>query len=167
MFNAARYPLGRLAQLASVYIRGKHKPNFNPQSPDGGDHVVIVNAAHLRTTGNKLHQKKYRYHTQYFSGLKETNMKGLVEKDPAKIFYLAVKGMMPPNKLREIQLRQKLIIHAGPYHTQYAQMLPQFTESQPLDINEHLDLHNTSDPNHWRIEFETHPENRPEELKDL
>ena len=72
--------MGRLAQLASVYIRGKHKPNFNPQSPDGGDHVVIVNAAHLRTTGNKLHQKKYRYHTQYFSGLKETNMKGLVRR---------------------------------------------------------------------------------------
>lgn len=58
-------------------------------------------------------------------------------------------------------------MHAGPYHTQYAQMLPQFTESEPLDINEHLNLHTTSDPNEWRIEFETHPENRPEELAHL
>ncbi len=71
-----------------------------------------------------MDQKLYRHHTQYFSGLKEYNMRSLVEKDSSRVIYRAIKGMIPKNDLREQILRQKLIVHDGPYHTQYAQMLP-------------------------------------------
>jgi large subunit ribosomal protein L13 len=67
-----------------------------------------------------MDQKLYRHHSQYFSGLKEYNMRSLIEKDSSRVIYRAIKGMIPKNDLREQILRQKLIVHDGPYHTQYA-----------------------------------------------
>ena len=67
-----------------------------------------------------MDQKLYRHHSQYFSGLKEYNMRSLIEKDSSRVIYRAIKGMIPKNDLREQILRQKLIDHDGPYHTQYA-----------------------------------------------
>ena len=67
-----------------------------------------------------MDQKLYRHHSQYFSGLKEYNMRSLIEKDSSRVIYRAIKGMIPKNDLREQILRKKLIVHDGPYHTQYA-----------------------------------------------
>jgi large subunit ribosomal protein L13 len=148
-------------------MRGKHKPIYDNKRGDQGDVCVVVNAAKLLVTGRKMDQKLYRYHTQYFSGLKEFNLRALVEKDPSKVFYLAIKGMLPKNKLREDILKKQLIVHDGPYHTQYNFMLPHFTESLPIDINEQFGLSKTRDKDEYEIAFETDPANRPVELKDL
>ena len=67
--------------------------------------------------GDKKMSKKYRHHTKYFSGFREITMEKLLIKDPAKVVYFAVKGMLPKNKLREPMLKKMLIVHAGPYHT--------------------------------------------------
>lgn len=113
-----------MARMCAVYIRGKHKPTYSYRKNEGGDICVIVNAKNLMVTGRKKDQKLYRHHTQYFSGLKEYSLRQLLEKDPHEAIYRAVKGMIPKNKLREDILKQHLIVHDGPYHSQYAQMLP-------------------------------------------
>lgn len=75
--------------------------------------------------------------------------------------------MLPKNKLREDILRKQLIVHDGPYHTQYNFMLPHFTESQSFDINEHFGFSNVQNKDKWQIAFESDPSKRPVELKDL
>jgi len=101
LFNAERIPLGRMARMCAVFIRGKHKPVYDAKKNECGDICVIVNAKNLYVTGKKKDLKLYRHHTQYFSGLKEYNMRELLEKDPHEVIYRAVKGMVPKNKLRE------------------------------------------------------------------
>lgn len=91
-------------------------------------------------------------------------MRALVEKEPYRVIYRAVKGMIPKNHIREEILSQRLIVHDGPYHTQYAWMLPQFTESEPHDINEHFGFNKVGDKDEFEIEFETDPSKRPKEL---
>ena len=78
-------------------------------------------------------------------------MRSLIEKDVSKVFYLAIKGMLPKTKLREDILRKQLIVHDGPYHDQYNFMLPHFTESKPFDINEHFNFNKVGDKNTWEI----------------
>ena len=75
--------------------------------------------------------------------------------------------MLPKNQIREEILSQKLIVHHGPYHTQYAQMLPQFCESEPLDINSYFNLQSVGDKEKFEIEFESDPSKRPVELANL
>lgn len=87
--------------MCSVFIRGKHKPTYDPRLNAGGDICVIVNAKTLMATGKKKDLKLYRHHTQYFSGLREYSMRDLLEKNPSEIIYRAVKGMTPKTKLRE------------------------------------------------------------------
>lgn len=82
LFNAARIPLGRMARMCSVFIRGKHKPTYDARLGNQGDICVIVNAKNLHVTGRKRDLKLYRHHTQYFSGLKEYSMRQLLEKNP-------------------------------------------------------------------------------------
>jgi hypothetical protein len=94
-------------------------------------------------------------------------MEKLLEKDPAKVVYFAVKGMLPKNKLREPLLSKMLIVHDGPYHTQYAQMLPQFTQPQALDINEMMNLNDIGDKDKFEIVFDKDPANTPAELANL
>jgi len=131
LFNAARYPLGRMAEKISIFIRGKHKPIFDNNRVDLGDICVVVNARNLHVTGKKYRQKIYRHHTGYPGGLKEITLDKLVEKNDAPFaVWHAVKGMMPKNKLRETILDRFLIIHDGPFHQQENYKLPQFTEQQ-------------------------------------
>ena len=94
-------------------------------------------------------------------------MRTLIEKDPHEVIYRAIKGMIPKNGLREDILRQKLIVHDGPYHNQYNWMLPQFTEPEHYDINEHFGLNKVHDKDEWMIEFDSNPEARPAEFKDF
>lgn len=111
--------LGRLASEVAKILRGKNKAEYTPFL-DTGDYVIVVNAAKIVLTGNKLDQKLYRYHTQYPGGLKEIKYRNLMQNKPEKVIELAVKGMLPKNALGRAMYR-KLKVYAGPEHEQAAQ----------------------------------------------
>ena len=117
--------LGRLATELARRLRGKHKPTFTPHV-DTGDHIVVVNAAEIRVTGNKLKNKMYHRHTGYIGNLKSTNLEDLMAKHPEQALELAVKGMLPKNRLGRAMFK-KLRVFAGPEHTHQAQQ-PQALE---------------------------------------
>ena len=87
---------------------------------DIGDKCVVVNAAKVKVTGNKMTQKLYRHYSGYPGGLKEILMKDLVRDDPQQVVRRAVKGMLAKNTIRNILLDRNLIIHSGPYHDHIA-----------------------------------------------
>lgn len=123
--DATDKTLGRLASELARRLRGKHKPEFTPHV-DTGDHIVVVNAANIRVTGNKLKNKIYHRHTGYIGNLKSTNLEDLMAKHPEQALELAVKGMLPKNRLGRAMLK-KLRVFAGPEHTHQAQQ-PQALE---------------------------------------
>lgn len=100
LFNAERISLGRMAEMCANFIRGKHKPTYAKNKDDLGDVCVIVNAKNLHVTGRKFRQKLYRHHTGYPGGLKEINLRDLLEKDPSRAIKQAIRGMMPKNNIR-------------------------------------------------------------------
>jgi large subunit ribosomal protein L13 len=126
LVDAKGKTLGRMASEIASLLRGKHKPEFAPHT-DTGDYIVVVNAAEVVLTGDKLEQKLYRYHTGYPGGLKEIKYRDMMAKNPAKVVELAVKGMLPKNTLGRAMFR-KLFVYAGPDHEQTAQ------KPQALDI---------------------------------
>ena len=98
--DAAGKPLGRVATQAAMILMGKHRPDYTPHV-DCGDSVIVLNAAKAVLTGNKLNDKYYRRHTGWIGGLKEVNYKTLMENKPEMAMELAVKGMLPKNKLSD------------------------------------------------------------------
>ena len=90
--------LGRFASKLADRLRGKDKPTFTPHT-DGGDFVVVINAEKVAVTGSKYDKKTYYRHSQYPGGLKETTFKEMIDKKPEEVIRLAVKGMLPKNKL--------------------------------------------------------------------
>ena len=112
--------LGRLASEIAYYLRGKHRPIF-AEHMDVGDFVVVVNAARIRVTGDKLRQKMYYRHSNYPGGFKAVALGDLLEKHPDRVIKHAVKGMLPHNALGRKMLR-KLKIHAGPTHPHQGQV---------------------------------------------
>lgn len=117
--DAEGQTLGRLASEVAKVLRGKHKPEFTPFL-DTGDYVIVVNAAKMVLTGNKLDQKLYRYHTLYPGGLKSTTYRNMMQNKPEKVFELAVKGMLPKNSLGRAMFK-KLHVYAGAEHEHAAQ----------------------------------------------
>ncbi|MBP7865406.1 MAG: 50S ribosomal protein L13 [Acidobacteria bacterium] len=111
--------LGRLATNVARVLCGKHKPTWVPFL-DTGDFVIVVNAAQVVITGNKLDQKYYRRHTGYPGGLKEIQAKKLFAAKPETVVKEAVWGMLPKNKLGKKML-SKLKVYAGPDHKHQAQ----------------------------------------------
>jgi large subunit ribosomal protein L13 len=97
--------LGRLATRVARLLIGKDKPEFTPHL-DCGDHVVVINAAKLRLTGNKIEQKLYRHHSGYPGGLKEVPIKRLMPGRADWVLREAVLGMLPKNKLRARRARK-------------------------------------------------------------
>lgn len=75
-------PLGRMAQMISIFVRGKHKPGYELTNFKNPDQCIVVNMAKIRTTGHKKDQKLYRHHTGYSGGLKEISFKDMLEKKP-------------------------------------------------------------------------------------
>lgn len=112
--------LGRAATKIANILRGKNKPQFTP-CEDVGDFVIVLNAAKVKLTGNKLAQKNYYWHTGYPGGLKEISYGKLILTKPEKIISEAVKGMLPKNILGRRMLT-KLKIFAGNEHPHAAQM---------------------------------------------
>ena len=117
--DATGYTLGRMASEVAKILRGKNKPEFTPHV-DTGDYVVIVNAEKIKVTGKKLDQKIYYHHSEYVGGMKETTLREMMAKKPAKVVELAVKGMLPKGPLGR-QMYTKLHVYAGPEHNHQAQ----------------------------------------------
>ena len=111
--------LGRLASKIAQKLRGKGKRDFTPHV-DGGDFVICINASRIHVTGKKRREKKYYHHSGYIGGMKEETFERLIERQPEKIIRLAVRGMLPDNKLRARMLR-RLKVYAGSEHPHEAQ----------------------------------------------
>jgi large subunit ribosomal protein L13 len=111
--------LGRLATQIADVLRGKTKPEYTPHV-DTGDFVVVVNADKIHVTGKKLDDKIYYRHSGYPGGLKQRTLREQLERRPTEVLRLAVKGMLPRNRLARKQLT-KLKIYAGAEHPHEAQ----------------------------------------------
>jgi len=103
--------LGRLAAKVATYLRGKHKPIYTPQV-DTGDYIVVVNAEKVRVGGKKVKQKMYFTHSGFPGGDRLLNFEKMMSKSPEKVIRLAVKGMLPHNRLGAKMIR-KLKIFRG------------------------------------------------------
>jgi large subunit ribosomal protein L13 len=111
--------LGRLATQIADTLRGKRKPEYTPHV-DTGDFVVVVNAEKVRVTGDKRNAKLYHRHSGYPGGLRTRTLGEMLERRPEEVIRLAVRGMLPRNRLARRQLR-KLKVYAGPDHPHAAQ----------------------------------------------
>ncbi|MFH1296200.1 MAG: 50S ribosomal protein L13 [Bacteroidota bacterium] len=125
LINAEDEVLGRLASKVAMLLRGKLKPNFTPHV-DCGDNVVIINAGKIKLTGKKLTDKEYIRHSGYPGGQRKRTPQELLVKNPRAVIELAVKGMLPKNRLGSA-LYRNLYVYAGPDHPHQAQ--------QPKEIN--------------------------------
>jgi len=119
VIDASEAVLGRVASHAAMLLMGKHKPTYAP-SIDTGDHVIIINAAKVKLTGNKENQKLYRRHTGYPGGLIETGARKMRETRPQRMIELAISGMLPKSKMGK-QMYRKLNVYAGATHPHQAQ----------------------------------------------
>ena len=119
LVDAEGQTLGRMASAIAARLRGKHKAEFTPHV-DTGDFVVVINADKVRVTGRKASDKLYHSHSGYPGGLKSISFEQLLEKSPERVVRLAVRGMMPRNRLSRVMLK-KLKVYAGGEHPHSAQ----------------------------------------------
>ena len=118
--------VGRLASQIAMILMGKHRPEYTPHV-DTGDYVIVLNAAQVKFTGDKLNKKEYTWFTGYNGLRKETAGKRLARK-PEMILEEAVRRMLPKNKLATKML-QKLKIYSGSEHPHQSQL------PQPKDLS--------------------------------
>jgi large subunit ribosomal protein L13 len=111
--------LGRLASKVANVIRGKYKADFTPHF-NSGDKVIVLNAEKIRLTGNKMNQKVYIRHTGYPGGVRKTLAKDMLAKKPEEMIRMAVKGMLPKNRLQKVYLKN-LHVYKGIDHPHQAQ----------------------------------------------
>ena len=111
--------LGRVSTKIATALIGKNKATYTPHI-DGGDYVVVINAKHMKLTGKKIEEKVYDRYSGYPEGRRVISFKELMKKNPSKALYLAVRGMLPKNKLRKRMLRA-LKIYAADKHLHSAQ----------------------------------------------
>lgn len=112
--------LGRAAVKVATILRGKNKPIFTPHL-DTGDNVIVINAEKARLSGkNKPFNLRYYRYSGYPGGLKERTFEQLTAKKPEEAFRLAVRRMLPKNRLGR-KMFKKLHVYAGPEHPHKAQ----------------------------------------------
>lgn len=128
VIDAEDVVLGRLAVQAATLLRGKHKPTYAPHV-DGGDFVIIINAAKVALGGSKRTDKQVYRHSGYPGGLKQISYGDLLEKDARKAIEKSVRGMLPKNRLGRAQV-SKLKVYAGAEHPHAAQ------KPQPFEITQ-------------------------------
>jgi large subunit ribosomal protein L13 len=124
--DATGKTLGRLATQIADTLRGKRKPEYTPHI-DVGDFVIVVNAERISVTGNKRQEKRYYRHSGYPGGLRSRTLDEMLGRRPEEVIRLAVKGMLPRNRLGRAQLR-KLKVYAGPDHPHAAQ------KPEPMEV---------------------------------
>lgn len=123
--DAEGQTLGRLASKVAAVLRGKHKPSFSP-AVDCGDYVIVVNAEKIQVTGKRLDQKMYHRHSGYPGGITSLSLREQLEKHPQRPLELAVRGMLPKNRLGRRMIK-KLHVYAGPDHPHQAQQPQELT----------------------------------------
>jgi large subunit ribosomal protein L13 len=111
--------LGRMAAKIAPILMGKNKPTYTP-NVDTGDYVIVVNADKIRLTGKKAEQKQYDYYTHYPGGHKYVSFADMMTKRPEKVIELAVRRMLPKNKLGRKMIK-KLKVYRGTEHEHQAQ----------------------------------------------
>jgi len=111
--------LGRMAAKIAPILMGKNKATYT-SFVDTGDYVIVVNAEKVRVTGNKAAAKEYDYYTLYPGGHKYVSFATMMAKKPEKVIELAVRRMMPKNKLGRAMMK-KLKVYRGPEHEHQAQ----------------------------------------------
>ena len=126
--DATGKTLGRLATQLAVVLRGKHKPEYTPHC-DVGDFVVVINAEKIAVTGKKREEKLYHRYSGYPGGLRSRTLSEMLERRPEEVIRLAVKGMLPRNRIARAQLR-KLKVYAGSEHPHAAQ------QPKPMEIED-------------------------------
>lgn len=126
VIDATDKVLGRVASEVARRLRGKHKPEYTPQT-DTGDYIIVINASKLRVTGNKAQDKKYYRHSGYPGGIYETTFDKLQQRFPGRALEKAVKGMLPKGPLGYAMIK-KLKVYADGNHPHSAQ------QPQPLEI---------------------------------
>ena len=119
VIDAAGKTLGKVAVTAATILNGKHKPEYTPHV-DCGDCVIVINAEKVVLTGKKLEQKTYYHHSGYIGGLKAVKYSTLMRTKPEMVVSLAVKGMLPKNKLGDASMT-RLRVYRGAEHEQQAQ----------------------------------------------
>ena len=119
VLDAQDLVLGRVASQVAHILKGKHKPTYSPHL-DTGDHVVVINVEKLKVTGKKAEKKQYFTHSMYPGGMAWTSFRTMSESKPDRVLYLAVKGMLPRNRLGRAMMT-KLKIYAGAEHPHVAQ----------------------------------------------
>lgn len=119
LVDAEDKTLGRLASSLASRLRGKHRPEFTPNA-DLGDYIVVVNASKITVTGDKLNQKKYYKHSGYPGGIKSRSLDEVLKNSAEDAIRMAVKGMLPKNKLGKKMLT-KLKIYKDAEHPHQAQ----------------------------------------------
>ncbi|MDA1183227.1 MAG: 50S ribosomal protein L13 [Acidobacteria bacterium] len=124
VIDAGDQVLGRIATHAAKLLQGKHKAVYTPFI-DTGDHVVVVNAAKVKLTGNKDAQKLYRRHSGYEGGLREERVAIVRQRQPTRMVEQAIRGMLPKTKMGNAMYR-KLKVYAGPDHPHVAQQPTKF-----------------------------------------
>lgn len=121
VIDAKGHVVGRVAQMVSRILMGKHKPVFDP-SVDAGDYVVVVNAKHAQFTGTKFDNKVYKWHSGYPGGLKKRAVKSMLEKNPTKVLHHAIMGMIPKNRLKSVR-EKKLKLYTEDQHPHVNQII--------------------------------------------
>ena len=111
--------LGRLASQIAAVLRGKRKPTFTPHM-DMGDNVIVVNAEKVQLTGRKAEQKEYYRHSGYPGGMKVTAYSDMIKSKPERVISIAVKGMLPHNRLGRAMLKH-LKVYRGSDHPHESQ----------------------------------------------
>lgn len=121
--DATNLVLGKLAVAAADLLRGKNKVNYTPHI-DCGDYVIVKNANLVRVTGNKQ-ENEFRYsHSGYIGGLRKRSIKEMLDKYADELVYLAVKGMVPKNRLgRQIMTKLKVYKDQGIDHSSQSPMI--------------------------------------------
>jgi large subunit ribosomal protein L13 len=119
LVDARGKTLGRLATQIADMLRGKRKPEYTPHI-DTGDFVIVVNAREIAVTGNKREAKLYHRHSGFPGGLRTRTLNEMLDRRPEEVIRIAVKGMLPRNRLARQQLT-KLKVYAGPDHPHEAQ----------------------------------------------
>lgn len=107
--DASQFSLGRLATKVAAILRGKHKTTFTPHM-DVGDFVVVTNARNVRFSGRKLLQKEYIRFSGYPGGIRREKLRDVLAKDPNRVIWQAVRGMLPTNRLRRVILKRLKIV---------------------------------------------------------
>jgi large subunit ribosomal protein L13 len=125
LIDATDQVVGRLAVKIANILRGKHRPEYTPHQ-DTGEFVIVINADKVRFTGNKWEAQNYQAYSHYPGGLKTVYAKEFLQRHPDRILELAVRRMVPRNRLGRKQMK-KLKIYAGSSHPHQAQQ-PQVLE---------------------------------------